>query len=87
MSLSGWEGVGGGVIQERKKEKKGREKEQTEREGVGGGGGGGEGGAEKEMLFVGRLTFQQHASVSQGRICSDSFTCCHTEMEAAGQTF
>ena len=38
-------------------------------------------------LFVGCLTSQQHASVSQGRICSDNFTCCHTEMEATDQTF
>ena len=33
------------------------------------------------------LASQQHASVSQGRICSDKFTCCHTEMEDAHQTF
>ena len=33
------------------------------------------------------LTPQQHASVSQGRICSDNFTCCHTEIEVADQTF
>ena len=32
-------------------------------------------------------TSQQQASVSQGRICSDNFTCCHTEIEAADQTF
>ena len=38
-------------------------------------------------LFVGCLTSQQHASVSQGRICSDNFTCCHTEVEVADQTF
>ena len=38
-------------------------------------------------LFVGCLTSQQHASVSQGRICSYNFTCCHTEIEAADQTF
>ena len=31
--------------------------------------------------------FQQHASVSQGRICSDKCTCCHTEIEVAGQTY
>ena len=37
--------------------------------------------------FVGGcLTSQQHASVSQGRICSDKFTCCQTEMEVADQT-
>ena len=51
----------------------------------------------KVLLFVGCLTSQQHASVSQGRICSDtctcwqifedSFTCCHTEIEVADQTF
>ena len=39
------------------------------------------------LVFVGCLTSQQHASVSQGRICSDKFTCCHTEIEAADQTF
>ena len=39
------------------------------------------------VLLVGCLTSQQHASVSQGRICTDNFTCCHTEMEAADQTF
>ena len=39
------------------------------------------------VLFVGCLTSQQHASVSQGRICSDNFTCCHTEIEAADHTF
>ena len=33
------------------------------------------------------LTSQQHASVSQGRICTDNFTCCHTEIELADQTF
>ena len=33
------------------------------------------------------LNVPQHASVSQGRICSDNFTCCHTEIEAADQTF
>ena len=38
-------------------------------------------------LLVGCLTSQQHASVSQGRICSDNFTCCHTEIEVADQTF
>ena len=38
-------------------------------------------------LFVCCLTSQQHASVSQGRICSDNFTCCHTEIEVADPTF
>ena len=37
--------------------------------------------------FVGCLTSQQQASVSQGRICSDKFTCCHTEIEVADPTF
>ena len=37
--------------------------------------------------LVGCLTSQQHASVSQGRICSDNLTCCHTEIEAADPTF
>ena len=38
-------------------------------------------------LFVGCSTSQQQASVSQGRIFSDNFTCCHTEIEVADQTF
>ena len=38
-------------------------------------------------LLVGCLMSQQHASVSQGRICSDNFTCCHTEIEVADPTF
>ena len=44
---------------------------------------------EKEgfCLLVGCLTSQQHASVSQGRICSDNLTCCHTEIEVADPTF
>ena len=33
------------------------------------------------------LMFQQHASVCQGWICSDDFTCCHTEIEVADWTF
>ena len=37
--------------------------------------------------LVGCLTSQQHASVSQGRICSDNLTCCHKEIEVADQTF
>ena len=41
----------------------------------------------KVCLLVGCLTSQQHASVSLGRICSDNFTCCHTETEVADQTF
>ena len=42
---------------------------------------------EEDCLLVGCLTSQQQASVSQGRICSDKFTCCHTEIEVADQTF
>ena len=38
-------------------------------------------------LFVRCLTFKQHASVPQERICSDNFKCCHTEIEVADQTF
>ena len=37
-------------------------------------------------FFVGCLTSHQHASVSQGRICSDNFTCCHTKIEVADPT-
>ena len=37
--------------------------------------------------LVGCLTSQQHVSVSQGRICSNNFTCCHTEIEVADPTF
>ena len=33
------------------------------------------------------LMSQQHASASQGWICSDNVTCCHTEIEVADQTF
>ena len=45
------------------------------------------GGFGRKVLFVGCLTSQQHAGVSQGRICSDNCTCCHTETEVADQTF
>ena len=42
----------------------------------------------RRSLFVGwLLNVQQLASVSQGRIYSDNFTCCHTEIEVADQTF
>ena len=43
--------------------------------------------APRICLLVGCLTSQQQASVSQGRICSDNCTCCHTEIEVADQTF
>ena len=39
-----------------------------------------------EEGVVGCSTSQQHASVSQGEICSDDCTCCHTEIEVADQT-
>ena len=45
------------------------------------------GGSMGEKNVVVCLTCQQHASVSQGWICSDNFTCCHTEIEVADQTF
>ena len=45
------------------------------------------GGGAGRVLLVGFLTSQHHASVSQERICSDNFTCCHTEIEGADQTF
>ena len=41
----------------------------------------------REGLLVCSLTSQQQASVSHGRICSDNFTCCQTEIEAADPTF
>ena len=37
--------------------------------------------------LVGCLTSQQQTSVSQGWICPDNFTCCHTETEVADPTF
>ena len=39
------------------------------------------------VCFVACLTSQQQASVSQGQVCSDNFTCCHTEIEVADPTF
>ena len=53
--------------------------------GKGGGGGGGEGG--RGCLLVACLSSLPHASVTQGRICEDRCTCCHTETEIADQTF
>ena len=38
-------------------------------------------------LLVACLLSQQHACESQGRICSDHFSCCHTKTEVADQTF
>ena len=39
------------------------------------------------LSFVGCLTSQQHAVASQGRICLDNRTYCHTEIEVADRTF
>ena len=39
------------------------------------------------LLVVGCLASPQHASISQGRICSHNCTHCHTEIEDANQTF
>ena len=69
---------------------------EEEREREGGGGGGREGYRERKhkdtlrqfvCLLVGCSTSQQHASVSQGWICTDNITCCHAEIEVADQTF
>ena len=63
--------------------------QEWKKEGRKGGGGGGGVGGERER-GRGRnccLTSQQQASVSQGRICSENCTYCHTETEAADQTF
>ena len=43
-------------------------------------------GQKKHCLLVGCLTSQQHASVSLGWICTDKFTCYHTEIEVPDQT-
>ena len=39
------------------------------------------------LLCVGRLTSQQHDSVSRGKIYSANCERCHTEIEAADQNF
>ena len=39
------------------------------------------------LFFVDCLASQQQAGVSQGRICSDNFTCSDTEIVVADQTF
>ena len=38
-------------------------------------------------LLVACLMSLQHASISQGRCSSDNFTCCHSEIQVADQTF
>ena len=42
-------------------------------------------GNAKEQEELGCLMSQQHASVSQGRICSISCMCCHIAIEIADQ--
>ena len=75
---------------EREERERERERERREREG--------ERGRERERerererrerdcWLLACLTSQQRVSVSQGRICSDSCTCCHTETEVEDQTF
>ena len=66
---------------QKKERKEGRKKQRQEKRKI-----------EKEkkgysLFVVGCLTSQQQASVSQGRICEDNFTCCHTEIEVADPTF
>ena len=39
------------------------------------------------LWLVGCLKSQQHADVSQRRICSDKSSCCHFKIEVADQTF
>ena len=41
----------------------------------------------KATSFVGCSTFWKHASVSQGRICMNNCTCCHTDTQVADQTW
>ena len=38
------------------------------------------------LFFLFLVIVLQNASVLQGRICSDNFTCCHTEIEVADQS-
>ena len=64
-----------------------REREREERERGREGGRERERERERDFLFGGCLMSQQHASLSQERICSDNFMCCHTEIEVADQTF
>ena len=66
-----------GEHQKNPKKQKQKKKEEEE----------GDGEEEEDCLLVACLTSQQQASVSQGRICSNNFTCCHTEIEVADQTF
>ena len=41
---------------------------------------------DREFLFVGCLTSQQHTTVSQGRICPGKSAFCHAEIEVADET-
>ena len=66
--------------EEEAEEKKKRRKKKREKKGK----------KEKRIfvcLLVGCFTSQQQARVSQGRFYLDNFTCCHTEIEVADQTF
>ena len=67
-------GEGGGGERERERERERETDRQTDRQ-------------TDSLLLVGCLTSQQQASVSQGRICSDNLTCCHTEIKVAAPTF
>ena len=74
---------------EREKERERERGREGGRERAGGGGGGRrEGERERERGGGGVfLTSQQHASISQGRICEDNCTCCHIETEVADPTW
>ena len=37
--------------------------------------------------LTGSLSSQQNTGVSQGQVCVDSLTCCHTETHVANQTY
>ena len=41
----------------------------------------------RRQLFAACLTTQRHSVASQGRSCSDSSMCCHTQTKVADQTF
>ena len=49
-------------------------------------GGGGGGGCDTVCMLAGCLMSQQRASIIKWQICSDKFTCLHTEIEVADQT-
>ena len=43
--------------------------------------------SKERLLAAGCRTSQQHASVSQGLICSDNCMCCRADIEVAAQIF